>query len=482
MKDSLRERTAKGLFWGGMGNGMLQILNLVFGLFLARLLTPADYGVVGALTIFSAIAGLFCESGFTLAIVNRKDVDDECYNSVFWFSVAMAGSLYVILFFCAPLIAAFYHTEAMTSLSRVLFLSFTVGAVGTVPAAYMFRNMMVKERTRIQVLAMVVAGTVGVVCAAQGMGYWGIAIQTVAYSALNTLMMWVVCRWRPRFQFSMTPLREMLPFSLRQLITTLFGHINNNVFAVLLGRLYGMGVTGYYTQGSKWTTMGSSTLSGMINSVGQPVIRETRDDAERTQRVFRKLLRFTAMLSFPAMLGLGLVARELIEIAVTDKWLQSVGVMQILCVWGAFVPVNILYGNLMNAMGRADVYMWSTITVGLLQLAALIATSALGLTWMLVVYVVINILWLGVWQFYAKKEIGVGYVQVASDIAPYMMTSVVALVLAWLVASMVSNVWLSLIIKILVAAGTYLAMLWVADSKMLKESIDFVKAGGSSGG
>ena len=168
--DNLKQKPARGLLWGGIGNGGMQLLNLFFGIFLSRLLSPSDYGVVGALTIFSAVAGIFTESGFTLAIVNRKKVDDRDYSSVFWFNIAVGAALYAALFFLAVPIAAFYRNPEMVPLARFLFLSFFIGATATAPSAYMFRHLMVKERSKILLTSIVVSGTAGVACALCGLG------------------------------------------------------------------------------------------------------------------------------------------------------------------------------------------------------------------------------------------------------------------------------------------------------------------------
>lgn len=473
-ESGLKQRTARGLLWGGIGNGALQLLNLVFGLFLARLLSPSDYGIVGALTIFSATAGLLCESGFILAIVNKRTISDDDYNAVFWFNVVAAIILYTILFLSAPLISRFYNTPEMTDLPRLLFLSFLVGGLGTAPAAYFFRNMMVKQRSQIQIVAILISGIVGVICAYNGLGYWSIAIQTVLYSGLNSLLMWIICPWRPSLSFNGGALRSMLPFSVKQLITSLFTVVNNNVFAVLLGRFYGMRVTGFYTQGNKWTTMGYSTLTGMINSVGQPVFRETADDTERLRNVFRKMLRFTAFISFPAMLGLGIIATELITITITDKWLASVSVMQILCVWGAFMPIGVLYGNLFNSLGRPNIYMWNTIALGCIQIITLLVTYRFGLNIMLIVYTTINILWLLVWQHFANKHIGLRLADVIKDISPYVLLSVVVMATALALTSFIGNAVISLTAKILIAAGLYTLTLRCFNSTVFRESINYL--------
>ncbi len=479
--DKLKQQTARGLLWGALGSGGLQILNLFFGVFLSRLLSPADYGIVGSLTIFSALAGILTESGFILAIANRREATDDDYNAVFWFNIVVGSTLYALLFFLAPAIGAFFRQPEMVALARLLFLSFLVGGFAAAPTAYFFRNLMVKERTHIQLLAIIISGTAGVCCAFNGLGYWSLAIQTVLYSGLNSLMIWIRCPWRPRFSFRMSALRAMLPFSLRQLLTSVFVQVNNNIFSVLLGRFYGMRVTGFYTQGSKWTTMGYSTVSGMLNSVAMPVFGQVTADHERLRRIFLKMEGFTCFISFPALLGLGLVAPEVITIAVTAKWLPAVAVMQILCVWGAFMPLSTLYGGLINSLSRAGIYMWTTIILGALQIAMVCITYPLGLNTMLAVYSAINILWLAVWQSHARRLIGLKTRRVVAAALPYLIVALIAIGLGALAASFlppasgVGGIWLSLSVKIAVAVAVYVGVMWRIDPTIFRETLTYLR-------
>lgn len=471
----LKSKTAKGLLWGAIGSGGLQLLNVVFGIILSRILTPQDYGIIGALTIFSAMAAIFTESGFTLAIVNKREVTDDDYNAVFWFNLCAGLFFYLVLFFLAPFISEFYRQPEMTRLSRFLFLGFLLGGIGTTPSAYFFRNLMVKERTKVLLMAVIISGIGGVVCACCGWGYWGIAMQTVLYTGSTSIMLWIICPWRPKFSFRWPALKSLLPFSLKQLFTSLFTHINNNFFSVLLGRFYTMQETGYYTQGYKWTTMGASTIYGMINSVGQPVFRQAIDEPERLRRVFMKMLRFAAFVSFPAMFGLGIIAPQFIEITITSKWLECVPVIRILCLWGAFMPIQTLYTNLFNSLNRPDIYMWNTIIIGVLQLGCVVATYRFGLYVMLAVYTAINIGWLGVWQFLARRHVGLKFSTVIVGILPYMVISLAVMGVAEVIANPIENAWLSLLVKIAVGAGIYILVMWRGRSEVFKEIVEYIK-------
>ena len=369
MSESLKEKTAKGLFWGGFSNGIQQLLNLFFGIFLARLLNADDYGMVGMLTIFIAVAGTLQESGFTNALTNKREVTHKDYNAVFWFSTLTGITMYILLFLSAPLIADFYDKPELVPLARYLFIGFLISSSATAHNAVLFKNLMVKQKAMSQIIALTLSGIIGVIMAFNGMTYWGIATQSVVYILVVTICFWHFSPWRPTLNIDFRPLKSMFGFSSKILVTNIFTQINNNIFSVLLGKFFSEAEVGYYTQANKWNTMGHSLITGMVSGVAQPVLTEVANDAGRQRNVFRKMLRFTAFISFPAMFGLALIAHELIVISVTDKWLDSVPILQLLCIWGAFLPILSLYSNLIISKGKSDIYMWNTIALGISALS-----------------------------------------------------------------------------------------------------------------
>lgn len=268
---SLKEKTAKGLLWGGINNGVQQLLILVFGLFLARILSPADYGVIGMLGIFTGLASTLQEGGFISALTNRPEIKHEDYNSVFWFNIFCGIILYVFLYFSAPYIAAFYEVPDLVGVSRILFLSFLFGSFGISQQAYLFKNLKVKERAQIDIYPLIISNIVALIMALNGMSYWGIAIQISLYAAINNILKWYFSPWRPTFNFSVQPIREMFPFSIKLVITNIFTQISNNIFSVLLGKFYTESQVGYFTQSNKWMTMGKGLITGMITGIAQPV-------------------------------------------------------------------------------------------------------------------------------------------------------------------------------------------------------------------
>ncbi len=474
-EQSLKEKTAKGLFWGGFSNGIQQILNLFFGIFLARILTPSDYGMVGMLAIFSLIAGSLQESGFIAALANKQEISHKDYNAVFWFSTALSFCLYMILFFCAPFIADFYDTPELTALSRYSFLGFFIASLGTAQSAYLFRNLMVKQKAMASIIALIISGATGVTLAYLGFAYWGIATQNLTYITMVTACYWYFSSWRPTFHVDFSPLKKMLSFSSRLLVTNIFNIINNNLFSVILGKFYSEAEVGYFNQANKWNFMGHSLITGMISGVAQPVLSQVSDDKERQVRVFRKMLRFTSFISFPAMFGLSLVAPELITIAITNKWAASAGILQLLCISGAFIPVISLYSHLLISKGRSTVYMWNTIGLGIIQLITMLLLYPYGIHWMITVYVSINIAWVLVWHYFVWREIGFGIIPMLKDVLPFALIALAVMVTAYYLTSFISNIYLLFISKIAIAVFLYIFIMWISGSVTFKESIRYIK-------
>ena len=471
---SLKEKTAKGLFWGGLGNGMQQLLNLFFGIFISRLLNADDYGMVGMLTIFMVIAAALQESGFTNALTNKKEVTHKDYNAVFWFSTLTGATMYIVLFFCAPLIAEFYHQPKLVPLARFLFIGFFISSSGIAHNAILFKNLMVKQRTLSQIIGLIVSGCVGVCMALGGMAYWGLAAQSVTYITVTTACFWYFSPWRPTWQIDLHPVKEMFSFSSKILVTNIFIQFNNNIFSVLLGRLFSKSEVGYYTQANKWDTMGYSLITGMVAGIAQPVLTEIADDLNRQRNVFRKMLRFTAFIAFPAMLGLALIARELIVISVTDKWLACVPILQVLCIWGAFMPIVSLYSNLVISKGKSDIYMWNTIILGIVQLIALLLVYPFGIQTMIIVFVCINIGWMPVWHYFIWRQLRLSFWQAVTDIAPFALLAALTMIATYYATRGIGNIYLLFAAKIGVAILIYILLMMLTKAAVFKESVAFL--------
>ena len=466
---NLKQTVAKGMLWGGLSNTVCQLLSLVFGVYLARVLGPDDYGPIGMLAIFTAIAGSLQDSGFVAAIANRKTVGHDDYNAVFWFNILISLFMYGVLYASAPLIADFFNQPILVDLSRYNFLGFVVAGFGIAPSAYLFRELKVKQKSIALMLAISISGLTGIVMALNGYSYWGIATQGIVYVFVRTLVCWFFTPWRPSFKVNFTPLRYLFAFSYRLLITNLFQRFNWNIFSFILGKYYTRSDVGNYTKSAEWFNMGGEVVNGMVNAVAQPVLAKVVDDNERQLRVFRKMLRFTAFVAFPLMLGLSLVSKELIVVVLTDKWIESAHMLQLLAIWGAFMPLQSMFTNLLVSRGKAAIFMWCTIIQGVLTLTLLLILHPYGIRNMIIAYCIFNALWLLVWHYFAQKEIKLNISMFLHDTLPYLFLATTVMATTHYLTLFIDNLCTLLVSRIAIAALLYIAIAGIARSKELAE-------------
>ena len=475
MGDTLKEKTSKGLFWGGLSSFLQQLLSLLFGIFLARLLTPADYGMVGMLAIFTALVSTLQDGGFTLALINKKEVRNEDYNSIFWFNIAVAAVCYVILFFCAPLIARFFRQPELVTLARWSFAGFVVSSFGTAQNAYLVKNLMVRERAVANLLALGVSGVVGVVLAFCGFAYWAIVIQTLLFVLILNACYWRYSPWRPTFSWTPGPLREVFRFGFRMLVTNLSESCGTYLFSVVFGRFYTKHEVGLFNQAGKWNTMGYSVVKGTVSGVAQPVLVEVSGHPERHRRVFRRMVRFTAFLGFPALLGLAFIAPELITVTISEKWLASAYFLQILCVGGAFIPLSYLFSNLVLSLDRSAAFMWTNLGLLAAQILATILTYPKGITAMVTAYSAVYVVWPFIWFLLVSKSISYSLVQLLADILPFAGVALVSIAGAWFLTRGIGSMVALLLAKIVVTAAFYALLLGLSGSETFKESIRYLQ-------
>ena len=472
--ESLKEKTAKGLFWGGMNNGVQQLLGLVFGIILGRLLDPSDYGLIAMITIYSLIATALQNSGFSTALVNEKEPKDSDYNAVFWFNILMGVVIYVILFFSAPLIAAFNDEPRLVSLCRYAFIGILFSCSGAAQAAYLFKNLRAKQLAKASIIATILSSGVAAVMAWQGFSYWSLATQTNLFILISTLLRWHYSDWRPTLKIDFTFVRKAFPFSVKILISDVLTHVNNNVMNILLGRYFSAYDTGNYNQAYQWNNKCTSLIQGMVKQVDQTVLVSVRDDRERQLAVLRKMVRFAAFISFPLLLGFGLVSKEFIVLAIGEKWLVSAQYLQWICVCGAVLPLSTLLSDFLISKGRSDIFMGCTLSLGLLQIIAMITLYPYGIATMVKTYVVLNLIWLFVWFFFACKDTSYTLLLMFKDIMPFALAAIFVMVVTGYVTMPIENLWLLLVSRIVLAAVLYYAVMRLAGAQILKETTDFM--------
>lgn len=482
--ESLKDKTAKGLFWGGMNNGVQQLLGLTFGILLGRLLDPSDYGMTAMLAVFSVIANELQSSGFKTGLINLKSPRHDDYNAVFWFNIIAGIVIYAILFLSAPLIADYYHQPKLIPLSRYVFLGFVFSSFGMAQSAYMTKQMQIKQIAKCGMTATLTSSIVSVVLAALGFGYWALATQYLMYIAVNTLLLWYFSDWRPTLKVTFEPVRRLFPFSFKIMLSAIFTQLNNNIMNLLLGRYYGETNTGHFNQAYQWSSKCFLLVGNMMRQVDQTVLVGLHDERERQLAVLRKMVRFTAFVSFPLLFGLGLVSHEFIVLSIGEKWAFSASLLPYLCLCGAFMPLSTLLTDAIISQHRSDIYLWSTIILGVLQTGLMLALWREGIYTMVIAYTILNIFWVFVWHFFAHRLMGYRLIDFVKDIMPFAIIAAADMIVTGWCSSMIvcalrpvgeyAALWLLLISRTIIAALIYFAVMRLSGAVILKECIAFI--------
>ena len=480
--ETLKEKTAKGLFWGGMNNGVQQLLGLAFGIILGRLLDPSDYGMTAMLAVFSVIANELQSSGFKTGLINLKSPAHDDYNAVFWFNVLAGAAIYVVLWFCAPLIADYYHQPKLIPLSRYVFLGFVFSSFGMAQSAYLTKQMQIKQIAQCGMTATLSSSIVSVVLAALGFGYWALATQYLLYIAMNTLLLWFFSPWRPTTKVTFEPIRRLFPFSFKIMLSAIFTQVNNNIMNLLLGRYYGETNTGHYNQAYQWSSKCFLLVGNMLKQVDQTVLVGLGDERERQLAVLRKMMRFTAFISFPLLFGLGMVSHEFIVLAIGEKWAFAASLLPLLCLCGAFLPLSTLLTDSVISQHRSDIYLWNTFALGILQMALMVALWREGIVTMVIAYALLNIAWVFVWHFFVQRLMNYRLIPFLKDILPFALAAAGVMAVTGFVTHAIEMLWLKLLCRVVLAALLYYVVMRLAGAVILKEIMAFIFRKGISSG
>ena len=472
--DNLKEKTAKGLAWGAVNNGATQVLNLVFGIFLGRLLSADDYGILALITIFTLLAGCIQAAGFSQALANLKPPTQRDYNAVAWFNILAGLLLFAVLFLCAPLIADFFNQPLLTDVSRLSFLCIPISAVGIVPNAKLWIELRQREQAIAGITALTVSGCCGVWLAWHGYGYWSLAWQQVIYSSVSVVFKYYFTHWIPTLPVDFSPIRSMFRFSSKMLLTNMLTVISQNVLTFIFGKLLPIATVGLFNQANKWNTMGSSFISNTMAQVAQPVLASINDEDNRQQRIFRKMLRFTSFIAFPLMFGLALVAHEFILLTVGPTWERCVPLLQILCLGGSCLPIHTLYQNLIISRGRSDIYLRMVSLQILLQIGITLSLAPQGVTAMVTAFSLLNILFTLCWHLALNRICPLRLTDSLRDTLPFATIAAVCMAVTHLLTTWTDTLWLLLLVRIAIAVLLYASVMKLLHAKTFDECLQFI--------
>ena len=472
---SLKDKTVKGVFWSSIDRFTSQGISFIFGMLIARMLMPSDYGVIAMLGIFMAVSGCFIDSGFSTALVRKIDRTEVDFSTVFYFNNVAAVLFYGLLWLASPYIAVFYELPLLEDVTKVVGLNLIVGALGGIQGAKLSIAIDFKTRAKISVITNLFTGIVGLFLAYQGYGVWALVFQTLSSNILRTILLWCYVKWSPQWVFSWKSFREMFSFGSKMLASGLLDTTYNNIYTIVIGKCFHSSALGVYSRADGLAQFPSSNITGVLQNVTFPVLSSIQNDEERLAMGYKKLLRLSAFIIFPLMVGLAAVADPFIRLVLTDKWEGTIYYLQILCFALMWYPIHAINLNLLIAKGRSDYFLKLEVIKKIQGVIVLCVTVPLGLVVMCYGRIVSSLISL-IWNtYYTKKIIGYGYVQQMKDLMHILIHALLMGAITFYVVSIASTLWLKLILGVLIGMTYYLLGAYLMKFEEMQELILILK-------
>lgn len=420
-----KSKVISSLFWKFMERGGTQGIQFIVQIVLARLLVPKDYGIIALISIFIVIANVFVQSGFNTALIQKKDADEVDFSSVFYLSLFVAGLLYLILFFTAPLVADFYNIHQITLVLRVLSITLFFGAFNSIQNALVSRNMQFKMLFYSSLGAILMSGIVGIVLAYLGLGVWALVAQQLTNQFMITVIMWFTVKWRPKLIFSFKRVKGLFSYGWKLLVSSLIDNLYMNLQSLIIGKIYNPSMLGFYNRGDQFPKVIVSNINGSIQSVMLPVLASEQDNRKRVKNMVRRSIVTSSFVLFPMMCGLAVTAEPLVKILLTNKWLPCVPFLQIFCASYALWPIHTANLQAINALGRSDIFLKLEVIKKIIGLTILVISIHFGIYAIAIGTLVSGIISTFVNAYPNLKLLNYSYKEQLKDIMPSLLLSLI---------------------------------------------------------
>lgn len=473
-EQSLKQKTIGALLWNLLDRLGQQVLLFIVGILVANILSVEDYGLIGMLAIFSAIANIVLESGFGSALIRKQDATETDYNSVFYFNTCISAVLYLTLYLAAPFIANYFEQPLLTPLSRVVFLSLPFNSLSLIQTTLLNKKVQFKTLAKVNLISLLISACSQLAMAFSGMGVWTLAWQPVILAFSRSVLLWMLNQWRPKLLFSLKSIRVLFGFASNLLLGSIINAIFTNIYSVAIGKLYPPQQLGYYTQGNKFSLMVISSIYSSLQTATYPIFSSIQDDRERSIRAYRKTIRFTAFLTFPLMIGLVSIASPFISIILKAEWASCIPFFQLACLAGIFTILGTINQNFVKAHGRSDVIFKLEIIRTLLIIVCLLATLRESALTMILFQTIAQVVIYLISIIYIGRIVGYRWTHQLRDILPYAALSVAMWALLLLPDYFIRANYLLLPVKTVIgAAFYYFANRWLG-SQILNEATEIL--------
>lgn len=468
VEQSLKDKTVKGIIWSSVERFSVQGVQFIVMLVIARLLDPKDFGLVGMLAIFLAVAQSLIDSGFSQALIRKQNRTEVDNSTVFYFNIVVSAILYLVLYAIAPWVAEFYNEPQLCSLMRVLCFIIIINSMAVVQRAIYTASINFKTQAKASFIAALVSGIVGVWLAFNSYGVWTLVWQQLLNAGINTLLLWVYSNWYPRWLYSWQSFRQLFSFGSKLLASGLLDTLYTNIYLLIIGKIFNASSLGLYTQADRFTKLPSSNITGVLQRVTYPVLCTLQDDDGKLREDYRKLLRLSAFIIFPLMCLLAGVAYPLVELLLGEKWQFAATLIIPLSFSMMWWPIHAINLNLLKVKGRSDLFLRLEIIKKIIGVTVLVLSIPFGLLFMCYAEIAISIICLFINTYYTGKIIQVGFLIQMKDLMGILLLSVAIFVVAYLVSSVTVTNIIQLLLGISTSMVIFISIVYLLKFKELE--------------
>lgn len=454
----LKEKTINGLIWSSIDNFSILGIQFVVSVVLARILTPQEFGIIGLMMVFIAISESFINSGFSQALIRKTNCNSIDYSTVFFFNLTIGILLYLLLFFSAGLISDFFDEPQLNSIVKVLSIVIIIEAITIIQRTILIKRVDFKLQTKISIVATTASGLLSIFLAYIGYGVWSLVALHVSRRSLNSLFLWLWNGWTPLFFFSKKSFKELFGFGGKLMISGLVDTIYRNIYTVIIGKYFSAQELGYYTRADEFKRIPSENLNSIIGRVSFPVLASMQNDITRLKRNYQKLIRSTMFIAFILMLGMAAVAEPMIITLIGVKWNQSIIYLQLLCIVGMMYPLQALNLNILQVVGRSDLFLKLEIIKKALTVPIIVIGVVSGIKIMIIGMIFNTFMIYFINSFWSGRLIGYSYKEQIVDILPSFLLALSMSILLILINLIFSFTPLFMLLTQVMVGGAFIVV------------------------
>lgn len=481
-ENSIKEQTISSAKWSAFEKIGLQGIQFVIGIIMARLLVPADYGIIGILSIFLGISTTFVDSGFGNAIIRKLDRSEKDFSTVFYFNFFAAIVIYSILFITAPLISSFFHIPILKAVIRVQCINIIIDALMQIQVAKLTIDLNFRALAIRSLMSSIISGIFGIILALNNYGVWSLVYQAILYQVINLLFICYTCRWTPSLTFSWKSFNELGSYGVKIFLSNLINRIYQEMNTIVIGRFFSSKDLGYYNRGTQFARLPSDTINGILGKILFPIFVNLQNDDKRLVEVYRK---YVQVLSIPISFGcilIAVLAKPLIILILTDKWSDSIIYLQIFAFAVIFDPITYINLVLLQVKGRSDLYLKVEIIKKIVSIIILFSAIPFGVIGICVSKIIYTQFAIVANTYYTGKLFNLGYWTQVKDFSIYLIYAALACLPALILAYTPFNSFISInanIIYILqltlgIMVSSFLYYLFLKRNPCFKELIQIV--------